>query len=306
MTQIHDALAHVRADLDHRFAGSMRWVSRNGTDYLYRKFKASEKSLGPRSLKTEEADRLFRDGRDEAKAREARLKKQLDQAAPILRASNLGRVPVITAKILRRLARDGVLGRDLIVVGTNALYAYEAHAGVQIRAGHLATGDVDLLFDARRGLRFCSEELRQEGLLRILQRVDRSFTGQGYRASNNDGFYVDLIRPESRHEVATNPADRIVDDDLVATPVLGLDWLLSVPKFEQVAVGEDGLPVPMAVIDPRAFALQKAWLARRPDRDPIKKVRDQAQSDVAAELAARYFGMDMDDPVLTGLPKALR
>ncbi|GAB6052022.1 hypothetical protein JCM17960_08420 [Magnetospira thiophila] len=52
MVQAYDALTQAQADLDHRFPGSIRWASRGGSDYLYRKIKASEKSLGPRSSET--------------------------------------------------------------------------------------------------------------------------------------------------------------------------------------------------------------------------------------------------------------
>ncbi|GAB6052021.1 hypothetical protein JCM17960_08410 [Magnetospira thiophila] len=251
-------------------------------------------------------ERAFREGRTQTKARESSLKEQLDRMAPIMRASNLGRVPTITARILRRLAREGILGRDLIVIGTTSLYAYEARAGVHIGGDFVATKDVDLLFDARRGLKFCSAEMKREGLLRALQRVDRSFQGSGYQASNDKGFYVDLVRPQVRNKITTHPVDRIADDDLAAAPVAGLDWLLNVPKFTQIAVGEDGMPVPIVAVDPRAFALHKKWLASRPDRDPLKKARDHGQGEVAAALAQDYFGMVMDDPTLNALPAALR
>jgi hypothetical protein len=41
------------------------------------------------------------------------------------------------------------MGRSLQTLGTNALYAYEARAGVFFDRGLLATQDVDVLWDSR-------------------------------------------------------------------------------------------------------------------------------------------------------------
>jgi hypothetical protein len=56
------------------------------------------------------------------------------------------------ARILRRLDEAGLMGRHLFVVGTHALYAYEAAAGITFESGLTATTDVDLRSDARRRL----------------------------------------------------------------------------------------------------------------------------------------------------------
>jgi len=60
-----------------------------------------------------------------------------------------------------------------MVVGTHALYAYEAAAGVRIAQKALATEDVDLLWDARKRVRFVAD-MKHLGkpVLRILQEVD--------------------------------------------------------------------------------------------------------------------------------------
>jgi hypothetical protein len=88
------------------------------------------------------------------------------------------------------------MGGKLFVVGTNALFAYEARAGVQFESGMLNTGDTDFLVDARQGLRLTLVDVRSEGVMGLLQKIDRSFAKEKpYRASNDLGFHVDLICP---------------------------------------------------------------------------------------------------------------
>jgi hypothetical protein len=62
----------------------------------------------------------------------------------------------------------------------------------------------------------------------------------------------------------------------------------------------------MAVIDPRAFALHKAWISAREDREPVKARRDLAQAKAAAIIATRYLRRSFEGSELAALPNALR
>lgn len=88
------------------------------------------------------------------------------------------------------------------VIGTNALYAYEALAGVVFDEGATATRDINLLQDDRRRLRLLTDDRVFTGLDRLIQgRVDSSFqprTNRDFRLTNKDGYMVELIRPEHR------------------------------------------------------------------------------------------------------------
>lgn len=309
--QVFDSYRARRELLDNRYAGSMRWVEQGGREYLLRKRSRAETSLGPRSPETEGIHRQFLDGRtrvaDEARALEARL----EEMAPVNVALGLGRVPKLAARLMRRLHEAGLLGRHIHVVGTNALYAYEVRAGVRLQSGLLATGDADLLLDARRRLRLALEDVRQEGVLGIIRKVDRSFAPRApgdFRAVNRDGYLVDLIRPQTRRVMSSSERDRIGEsaDDLRGSPIHGLNWLVNAPKFAAVAIDEAGFPVPIDTVDPRAFALHKAWVSELPDRDPVKKVRDRSQAVAVATLAARHLGLSFDGSVLSALPQELR
>jgi len=196
--------------------------------------------------------------------------------------------------------------------GTNALYAYERLGGIQIAGPQLATGDIDLLYDARKSLRLVAPEAAAGGLLAELQKVDRSFTAvgnPGFRAVNRDGYLVDLIMPAGTDPIRRPPRNRIgsAADDLQAVEIEGLGWLVNSPKTAVTAIDARGYPVQMWVIDPRAFALHKAWLSTRGDRDPLKRSRDAAQADLVASLVrTRLPRLRFDDPALNALPRALR
>jgi len=205
--QVFEVYEVRRLMLEKRYAGSMRWGERGGSRYLLRKHGRSETSLGPRSAETEEMFRQFVEGRERVAEEVKTLQGRLERLAAVNGALGIGRVPKLTARILRRLGDAGLLGRTLHVIGTNALFAYEVRAGVRFESALLATGDAGLLMDARRHLRLAIADVRQEGVLRLLREVDKSFEPQGphaYRAINRDGFHVDLIRRKAKNEVNQN------------------------------------------------------------------------------------------------------
>ena len=231
--------------------------------------------------------------------------------APVNRALNLGRVPKLTARIFRKLDDKNLLGQHILIVGTNALFCYESVAGVFLESGLLATGDADLLWDARQRVALVLPQVRRVGVLDILRQTDRSFEPRGpndFRAVNAKGFYVDLIQVEDQHFFSAHSRETISDrdDDLQGAPIFGLQWLVSAPKFEAVPMGEDGYPLRMVAPDPRAFALHKLWLSERPHRDPVKRPRDQRQAEVTAQLCATYFNLDFETEHLKALPASIR
>ena len=295
----------------HSFAGSMRWGKRKGREYLLRKEGKAETSLGVRSAETEAKYNGFTEGRERLKGELEGLSARLNEMAPVNRALRLGRVPALSARIIRRVDEASLLGTHILIVGTNALYAYEAAAGVVLESGLLATGDADLLWDARRSLRILLPDVRREGILGLLQRVDTSFKTRrrgDYRAFNREGFYVDLIRPEDEDLITGKSADRIGEDedDLTGSPIHGLHWLINAPRYEAIAMGEDGYPLRLIAPDPRAFALHKLWVSSLRDRDPLKRQRDHDQAFAVARIAREYLGLDFNSEDLSALPKELR
>jgi hypothetical protein len=126
---------------------------------------------------------------------------------------------------------------------------------------------------------------------------------------NRDGYFVDLIRPESRNVMRDRSPAALSDlpDELHGSPINGLAWLVNAPRFHAVAVAEDGYPVPLVCLDPRVFALHKAWISRDPRRDPRKKVRDLEQARACAAIASSRLGLSFDDKsALSVLPASVR
>lgn len=292
------------------YAGSMRWVKRNGAEYLYRKLNKVEKSLGPRSPETEAIKSEYTAQRTRWRTRLRTMSARLEQMAPINRALRLGRVPRQAARIIRALDEAGLMGKHLFVVGTNSLFAYEARAGVQFGRDVVATDDADFLWDARRTLGLAMENVRADGVIGILKKVDESFsTGPmyGYSAVNDAGYIVELICPEDK-DFMRRQVSKVSEaaGELTPMPIEGLQWLLNAPKFLETVVAEDGIPLHMACVDPRVFALHKKWLSQQPTRQPLKRPRDEAQAHAVAALCNSYFQLDFAASDLSALPFSIR
>jgi hypothetical protein len=280
--------------------GSLRWVTRKGAEYLYRKSGKSERSLGRRSQETEAIVAEHTLLRERLRRTHARLK----EMARVNRALYLNRVPKDAALILRELDAAGILGKHLFVIGTNALYAYEMKAGVFFESGILATSDFDLLWDARDRLRLVVTGISPEGVLGILKKADATYSSAsdyGMRAQNASGYFVDLFCPD-----VDPPPERLAPHDIDPIPTEGADWLTEAPKIEQTVIGWDGLPLFMSCVDPRIFALHKLWLSKQPSRQATSRPRDVAQARAVGAVATAYIGLKFSDRLLARLPKELR
>jgi len=280
------------------YRGSMVWTQLKGRDYLVRSAYGKsgvrrQTSLGRRSKETEAIKLEYDRGRSEAQSRLKNLKDVIARQSAINRAIGLGRVPLIGAKIIRALDQAAMLGSDIRVLGTNAIYAYEAAAGVRIDPGLTTTEDIDLLFDARSGLTFAaSDDVSHTSLLHLLQKIDRSFvrSTQTFRAANDEGYLVDLIKP-LRNPPWSEENQQVDEEagDLLATEIEGLAWHESAPSFEAVAIDEKGEPCRIVATDPRVWVAHKLWLSQRQDRERIRRQRDEAQAHAIGHLVTQYM-----------------
>lgn len=302
----------AQRELDLRFKGSMSWKTVNGKRYLYKKTAGISKSLGPESEKTLSLYEDFRSAKTQSRARSETLVARLRDMASVNRAMGIGRVPKTAARVLRRLDRLGLLGTAFRIAGTHALYAYERLGGVHFDADTIATRDIDLLYDARETLKLLSSDVRDAGLIGILQRVDKSFeplSKGSFRAANDQGFMVDLITLSTKNPATRKFRDRIGEDeaDLRAAEIDGLTWLESSPAMTVIVIDELGFPLRMIVPDPRYFAAHKAWLAVREDRPADKRRRDMAQARAVAQMIKSAMPhLKFDDPALQALPTDVR
>ena len=277
------------------YQGGMHWKKSKGHQYLFRTRdrRGYGKSLGPRSPETEKIYRNFQNAKKDIKLRLARYKERIQEQARFCKAAMIQRVPRAITRILRLLDEQKLLGRNVMVIGTNAMYAYEAFAGMSFESSIMATGDMDILWDIRPRLSIAVDyPLAPGGLLGILKKSDRSFEllkPHSFQAVNKDGFLVDLIKAEPRNMLLKEQRRMGEKGDLEAAEIKNLQWLLSSQKMTQVVIGDDGYPAIMTVPDPRAFAIHKIWLSSQPDRNPVKKPRDRSQGLGVAQLVIQYL-----------------
>jgi len=186
---------------------------------------------------------------------------------------------------------EKLLGGPIVVSGTNAIYAYEAAAGVHVSSDLLATEDLDIMLDAHAKLKFTLEGEGPRRIIDVLKLADSSFrqTEEAHRALNRDGFFVELIKPEPIPPWK-NEREGLGEGDMQAAMIANLRWIANAPKFEAVAIGTDGMPVPLICADPRAFALYKLHMGTNdPTRDPIKRRRDTLQAALVARIVYEHL-----------------
>jgi len=305
--QLFEALIDGESRLS-AYAGSMVWKTSGGKEYL---FKLSDRrgygrSMGLRSPETENIHADFRAGKAREKERVRNLRARMAEQVRFNRAALIGRVPNIIGALLEALRHAGFGANNIVVIGTNALYAYENMAGVFFAEAITATTDVDLLWDTRSRLRLLIQD--PVSLLRILQSIDPSFermAGRTFSAANDKGFIVDLIRQMPDPPWKDMP-EQIGGDkhDLVATDIWNMKWLLSAPRITQTVISENGRITLMPVLDPRAFAVFKLWLAESPERNPQKKQRDLVQAKALLALIHEHLPQyPMDAEALQMFPK---
>ncbi|SHH51852.1 GSU2403 family nucleotidyltransferase fold protein [Ferrimonas marina] len=273
-------------------AGSMHWRKSGGHEYLYRAVSGRvAKSLGRRSAKTEALKEQFEEGKANWDSRKESLEDTLKTHAAYVRANGLNRLPVTAARVLRALQKHDIPYR---VIGTNALYAYESRAGALMDGPLLATGDLDVLFDARQSLQVISKA-PQNRLLNILQQADKTFVKRTsgryeFSASADSGYQVDFVTQGQVNEMLPTEFERQLDsDDLIPVRSATLKWVIASPRFTATAFDGRGMPVTMHTIDPRAFVLHKLYVSKQPDRSPEKKIRDKAQASAMANLLAEQM-----------------
>lgn len=274
------------------YRGSMYWKKVKGHEYLVRDYGKSgpkQKIHGLRSEETENSHFQFYKAKAEAAQALVAISKRMDDNRKVNAALQVGRTPNTVIDLLEGLRETG-LHEHFLVIGTNSLYAYETHAGVRFDGDITATLDVDLLWDSRKRIALsCDVDFNERGLLGVLKRIDSSFhllEDQKYRAINDKGYMVDLIkrRPVSLHDDKEPQQLHPNPDDFWAVKIRNMDWLLSAPRFTQTVVGVNGRMAEMTTLDPRAFVLHKAYISRLDDRDPIKKPRDRKQAQATYEL----------------------
>jgi hypothetical protein len=276
------------------YAAGMYWKVEGEYVYLVKtKARGRQERIGRRTPETELIYSEFHKRKSALQPRLQSLQYQLAVAQRLNRAVKAGRVPTIVIDILNAFEAAG-LAEHFTVVGTHALYAYEAAAGVRIAQKALATQDVDLLWDARKRVRFVAD-MKHLGkpVLKILQEVDPTFQRKELHnetAINAKGFMVDFLRriPQDGDPHPFRLSD--ADEDMWPVQAIRAQVLTEAPPFEHIVIGATGKMALMRTVSPKVFVSFKQWLAIQPERDPLKRGRDQTQAQTVQAL--------MDDELL--------
>lgn len=287
-TTVFDEFVRVQAQA-RQYTGGMYWKRQQGYQYLVKTAPDNrQQRIGPRTPETERIFDEFTARKSVVEARLKSLKDALTDAERMNKALKAGRVPSIVVAVLQSVENAG-LGEHFTVVGTHALYAYETAAGVRIAPGALATQDVDLLWDARRRVRFITDLGRLDlSMLQVLQLADPTFQrkeGQNETAINARGFEVDFLRRQPEGDDPHPFRFSSDEDDLWPVQALRASVLTNAPRFDYVVISATGRMALMRTIAPEAFVEFKRWLAEKaPQRPESKRQRDRRQAAIVQAL----------------------
>ncbi|HEV8407589.1 MAG TPA: GSU2403 family nucleotidyltransferase fold protein [Sphingomicrobium sp.] len=241
----------------------------NGYSYLYEVLDRTNnaRSLGPWS--DEQAAKLssYRNEKTEWQVRRDASKAELDETCRLYRALRLPLLASPAGAILREADRRTLLGSKLIVVGTNAMPAYQVEAGGFILGIPDETQDCDLAWTA-------TEAVEGQPIWEMLKAVDRTFTinsERTFQARNARAYEVEILAAPSRIKTIFRT------DRPMPIPLPEQEWLLAGQFVDHVVACRDGEPARIVAPDPRWFALQKLWMAEQAKRTPLKRPKDLSQ-----------------------------
>lgn len=279
----------------NQYKGWMTWRTQSGIDYLIHGHgSGNQKSLGPRSLETETRYQTFVASKEQAQDYLKQINDRLAERAPMLKALRMGRILEPMAKVIREFDVAGMLGSRLLIGGTQAISAYEALAGQWLDASMTATEDLDFVW--RQGL--SAEVLVKqapEAIMLHLKKIDASYTvntERTFQVRNAKGMIIDFISDEAGAKDSPK-------EYLKPIAITGQEWLIASQNISVVAIDSSGFPVRLVVPDPRTFAIHKAWVAKRPDRSPLKVAKDIRQSQAVAILVKKYLPQYKFDEIYT-------
>jgi hypothetical protein len=294
---------------------SMFWQNKSGTEYLAVKKATADSGTtrGPRSPETERQLANYLAERDRLQARRASLRSLVQDRVKLCRALRLPQMAEQQGRLLRELDLHGLLGYDVMVVGTNAFAAYEMVCGARFPAGNEATEDFDLAWCRDTGVSLAAmvppaphqAASSRSSLMSVLKRIDDSYAinkRKPYQAVNDSGYEVELLAAPSTH-----PLPRSEPFEPMAT-LDEQEWLLRGTPVQCVVTTNKPGTCPLYAPDPRWMALHKLWLSLKPERHPSKKGKDARQGKVLLD-ATRYFlgtSYPMDIDFVLELPPELR
>lgn len=306
LTQYYDAwLGHARR-LRAEFTYRLQWKTVAGREYLYKIVdrKGNGASLGAKSAANEAEFSRYPAAREQVRAGERAAKSKLAVAGSLYRALRLPVIANPAAAILREADLRGMLDGTLLVIGANALAAYELEAGARFTAGLDATEDFDLSWLGDGADTLSLQGAAGHGVFDLLKAADDTYTvntKRNFQARNRDAYSVELLSsPGAASRLA--PGEKLLPLSLPSQ-----SWLSAGKPVSQVVCARDSTFARIIAPDPRVFALHKLWLSQQKSRDRSKRGKDQAQGEVLLKAIADHMAhYRLDKVFVRRLPDELR
>ena len=241
-----------------------------GRRYLYELTDrtGNGRSLGPWNAQSDARLADYRTTKAAAKTRLETSREVLAETCRLYRALRLPLLSSDAGAILREADRRGLLGSELIVVGTNMMPAYAIEAAAFIRDVPDETLDFDMAW---------SGTVLRDGAQPVwdmLKAVDPTYTvntERPFQARTAKAYEFELLAAPSRI------GSMFRTDKPTPVPLMEQEWLLEGQLVDHVVVCRDGTPARLVGPDPRWFALQKLWMANQKKRNPLKREKDRSQ-----------------------------
>lgn len=282
----------------------MKWRKTGPYEYLYevRNARGDALSRGARSAETEAIKADYDTRKLAAKARIEGGRQASAQTAALWRTLRMPMIAHEAAKILVELDVRGLLGKSLLVVGTNAFAAYEIEAGGRFLAGWDATEDFDLAWTGNLVLGKTSAPIT---LFSVLKDMDSTYTintERSFQARNAKAYEVELLSSPLIQA-------QLPRGEIHPLPLEEQEWLLMGTPLDHVVGSLSPQPIAARIVapDPRWMALHKMWLSRQSKRKAAKRPKDARQGALLLlAVEERMPQYPLDAGFEAALPKPLK
>lgn len=295
--QIYEYYIQKKSEYLMNFNLSMYWRKSRGKEYLTKK-NSSQKKVDSLGVKSEETIKIYEDFLKHKKALKEQLvllEVKLDKIKKLNKIELLTRIPSALVEIYQKI-NELKLDDKMLLIDTNALYAYEAYCALFVEDEQLATEDIDLLAKESKELSVVFREVLPQGkVTSLLKLIDKSFEQDKqlpYRFRNKNGVLLEIISP-------TNVKKKSKKNDfmdIIELEMQGMQWLENSRIFKSMVIGENGKCATLSTIHPLEYAVYKNWLSVQNDRNIHKRNRDFQQSKLVTEIIEKYMvNIDIED-----------
>jgi hypothetical protein len=303
LAQRHDAFIEVLRRED-AIPSSMFFAQKASGDYLVikRHSKDNGTTIGVRNSETEAKLASHLEERSAVATARSLTEAALIEIIRQYKALKLPRAMQKASRILRELDIAGLLGTDLMLVGTNAFVAYQIEAGCRFEGFADETEDFDLAWCRQSGVSLIASSTASRqtaappSLLSVLQKIDRQYRinrAKPYQAIDSEGYEVELLVAPSIYATLGK------DEQFSPMPsLIEQEWLLRGTPVRHVVISRDDKTCPVYVPDPRWMALHKLWLADKPERNANKRDKDRMQGNILLDAIRTHmmisYPLDLD------------